>query len=142
MTLFIYLWKVLAQMLKILRLKSPIKLTLLNCFRLVVSFYIVLLVSFYLATGQTLLFPLFNYGADPIQLNRKRTFRIFIFLPKNIFSHNFLEWQICLSYAEKFLFYQNYQNHRKVSLAVYSPIIFFSFCQKTNLHFYKRSRLP
>ena len=31
--------------------------------------------------------------------------------------------------------------HRIVSLPVYSQILFFSFCQKTNLHLYKRSRL-
>ena len=29
--------------------------------------------------------------------------------------------------------------HRNVSLAVYSPILYFSFCQKTNLHSYKQS---
>ena len=31
--------------------------------------------------------------------------------------------------------------HRNLSLPVYSPILFFSFCQKTNLHLYKQSRL-
>ena len=31
--------------------------------------------------------------------------------------------------------------HENVSLAVYLPIFFFSFCQKTNLHLYKCSRL-
>ena len=32
-------------------------------------------------------------------------------------------------------------HHRNASLAVYLPIFYFSFCQKTNLHVYKWSRL-
>ena len=31
--------------------------------------------------------------------------------------------------------------HRNVSLAVYSPILYFSFCQKVNLHLYKGASL-
>ena len=32
-------------------------------------------------------------------------------------------------------------HHRNVSLSVYLPIFYFSFCQKTSLHLYKRARL-
>ena len=32
-------------------------------------------------------------------------------------------------------------HHRNVSLALYLPILYFLFCQKTNLHLYKPSRL-
>ena len=31
--------------------------------------------------------------------------------------------------------------HRNVSLAVYLPILYFSFCQKTNLHLYERAAI-
>ena len=52
----------------------------------------------------------------------------------------FLEWQPCHSYALTLLFYLNYQTI-EMWYIVYSSILFFSFCQKTNLHLYKRFRL-
>ena len=54
--------------------------------------------------------------------------------------NNFLEWQQCRSYAET-LFFTKKSYHRNVSLALYFQIFYFSFCQKTNLHLHKRSRL-
>ena len=38
-------------------------------------------------------------------------------------------------------FFTKISNHRNVSLAVYLSIFYFSFCQKRNLHLYKRARL-
>ena len=52
----------------------------------------------------------------------------------------FLEWQSC-HYSAETLFLTKISYNRNVSLAVYLPIFYFSFCQKTNLHLYKWSRL-
>ena len=38
-------------------------------------------------------------------------------------------------------FFTKISYHRNVSLAVYLPIFYFSFCQKTNLHLYEQARL-
>ena len=37
-------------------------------------------------------------------------------------------------------FFTKISYHRNVSLTVYWPILYFSFCQKTNLHLYKRGK--
>ena len=58
-------------------------------------------------------------------------------------TESFLEWQPCHSSAEGFDFYQNYHIiiSLSYSLAVYLPIFYFSFYQKTNLHLYEGARL-
>ena len=51
-----------------------------------------------------------------------------------------LEWMPCHSYAET-LCSPKLSYHRIVSLALYLPILYFSFYRKKNLHLYKGARL-
>ena len=50
------------------------------------------------------------------------------------FSKLFLEWQSCLSYAETFLFYQNYRTI-KMKACLYIRQFSFFFCQKNKIAF-------